>query len=428
MDSLTTRRAARVLHGLAPVVITFSMIGSVSAEDCAWIQDPNRGANASDATVASQQGEEAGKPTAGHNGSVFYLGSPNGDFTMEFNGLLQFRGIGNIRGSETGRSSTSPDDNTELGFEFRRIELALQGNVYDVGYKLVLATEDGAAGVEQIIAQDVAVSYDLTDNLKITAGRYFAPFLREESIGGGGSLAVALSYMNNSLSIGRAEGVSLIHESDRFRGNIFLNDGAGSGGGGGVNNPFADAVDWAVTARADVRLAGDWGQWGDYSASADDPTGAFLGAAVHYQMGESGDSVAANDVDAVMWTVDASVEWKRLNLFIAAAGNHADSGTSSDLDDHGIVAQGGYMTASGTWEPFLRYEFLSFDRDRGYVAKEVSLVTVGTNYHCSKRLKLGLDVVWALDAMPTDSLNAGLLADGVEENQVVARVQAQVKF
>ncbi len=41
----------------------------------------------------------------------------------------------------------------------------------------------------------------------------------------------------------------------------------------------------------------------------------------------------------------------------------------------------------------------------------------GSNYRPTNKLKLGLDVVWALDAKPTDSLNAAILADGSEKNQ-----------
>ncbi len=168
---------------------------------------------------------------AGHDGDHFFLKSADDNFVMGINGLLQYRWIGNFRGDETGRASTSPDDGNEFGFEFRRVELGFGGHVFDprFGYTLVLATEDGAAGVEQLIAQDVILSYAASDNLTLLGGRYFAPFLREELMGGGGSLAVALSFMNNVLSIGRGEGVSAVYQTDSFRVHGFFSDGAGSG-------------------------------------------------------------------------------------------------------------------------------------------------------------------------------------------------------
>ena len=197
--------------------------------------------------------------TAGYDGNAFYLESADGNFLMNIGGLLQYRYIGTFRGDESGRPSVSPDDNSEAGFEFRRVELGFTGHIGDprIGYVLVLATEDGAAGVEQIIAQDVLLTYKATENLTLAGGRYFAPLLREELMGGGGSLAVALSYMNNQLSIGRGEGISAIYEGDSFRAHAFFSDGAGSGGGGGVNSPHGDAAEWALTARGDVKLAGE---------------------------------------------------------------------------------------------------------------------------------------------------------------------------
>ncbi len=282
---------------------------------------------------------------AGHDGDHFYLKSTDDNFLMGINGLLQFRWIGNFRGNESGRASTSPDDNDETGFEFRRIELGFGGHVFDprIGYTLVLATEDGAAGVEQLIAQDVILSYAASDNLTLLGGRYFAPFLREELMGGGGSLAVALSFMNNQLSIGRGEGVSAIYQTDSFRVHGFFSDGAGSGGGGGVNNPTADGVDWAGTVRGDLKLDGEWNQWGGFSAWEGQPSSAFLGGAIHYQKGETGDSLAANDVDLFGWTIDGSLQDGGFNLYIAGAGNHSESDTAADIDNYGFVAQVGYI-------------------------------------------------------------------------------------
>ena len=220
--------------------------------------------------------------TAGYDGSNFFLGAVDGVFMMKMFGLFQGRWVGTFRGNETGRTSTSPDDNDEMGFEFRRIELGFKGHIGGprLGYLLVLATEDGAAGVEQIIAQDVVLIFALSDNVTLRGGRHFAPLLREELIGGGGSLAVALSYMNNELSIGRAEGISLTYETDSLRAQAFFNDGAGSGGGGGVNSPHADAVDVALTGRVDIKLDGQWSQWGDFSAWSGDPLAVFVGGAI----------------------------------------------------------------------------------------------------------------------------------------------------
>ena len=154
----------------------------------------------------------------------------------------------------------------------------------------------------------------------------------------------------------------------------------------------------------------------------------FVGGAFHYQHGEAGDSDPANDVDRFNWTIDGSLENNGFNVYLAVAGSNSESSAAADIDNWGFVAQGGYMAIADTLEPFLRYEYLVFDSDLGFVEDEVSLVTVGTNYHLNSRAKLAFDIIWALDPIPTDSLNAGLLADGVEDGQVVVRAQMQLKF
>jgi hypothetical protein len=361
----------------------------------------------------------------------FFLQSSDGAYLMKIGGLLQYRWVGTFRDDgDTRTVGTSLVDDTETGFEFRRVELVFTGHIGSpsIGYLLVLATEDGEAGVEDIIAQDVRISYDINDNFTVAGGRYFGPFLREELIGGGGSLAVALSFMNNTLSIGRVEGVELKYQSDDVRASLMFSDGAGSGGGGAVNNHTADASDWAVTFRGDVKLDGEWGQWGDFSAAGGAPTAIFIGGAIHAQGGEHGDDVAGNDTDLLHWTADASYENNGLAVYFAFASNHSESSTTTDIDNTGWVVQAGYMLVPDKIEPFVRYETMSFDSDLGYVEDDVSMITVGVNIHNGTHGKFAVDMIYAMDPIPADSLNAGLLADGTKDGQVVARAQYQLKF
>lgn len=398
-----------------------------------WLAESRR--NEIDSLIRETMAESINRTTflqegmlAGHNGSSFFLNSADGGFSMNFGGLMQFRHISTFRGDESGRTSTSPDDNSETGFEFRRVELVFSGHITEPAWKylLVLATEDGTGGIEEVIAQDVKISYDIDENWTLAVGRYFAPLLREELIGGGGSLPVALSYMNNELSIGRGEGVSLLYGGDAVRVHTYFNDGAGSGGGGATNSPWADTTDFALTSRADFRLDGDWSQWGDFTNEGG--RAVFAGVAAHYESGEPGDAVAANDYNLFAWTVDGSYENNGVHLYAAVAGEHFDNVGSADIDNYGVVAQAGYLIPDTPYEPFVRGEMMFFDGDLGYTSDEVALITFGTNYHVNPRVKLAGDVVWALDPVPTDSPNAGILADGVEDNQIVLRMQLQLKF
>ncbi len=380
------------------------------------IDPAHAGSNSSRAATGTEQA--AAGISAGHDDRGFYLASSDDKYLMRVFGLLQLRGVGTFRDDEAGSPSVSPSDGSETGVEFRRVELGFAGHVFDprTGYLLVLAVDGGS----MIIAQDVALSYSLTDAWKVSGGRYFAPFLREELIGGGGSLAPALSYMNNELSVGRAEGVSVMYDSDLLRAHVFASDGAG-----GVSNAFSDMSNWAVTARGDLKLAGEWGQWGDFSNMDGESRGAFLGGAIHYQQGES-DAAPGDDVDLLDWTADGSIECAGFHFFASAAGNHKNRPAAPDLDNFGFVAQSGYML--GRLEPFLRYEVMLFDDANGYSDDTVRMLTGGANFHLNPLLEFGADVMYAFDSVPTDSANAGWLADGSGDGQVVVRLQAQLKF
>lgn len=347
----------------------------------------------------------------------------NDSVSLQIGGLLQFRYIANFRGGETGRPGSSPDEDSNTGFEFRRVEVALSGAAANtpLEYKLVLATSYGPGVSDQIIAQDVVLSYQLNENWSITGGRYFAPLLREELIGGGGSLAIALSYMNNVFSIGRSEGISLIYENEDARAQLFFSDGSNN-----RSNLATDSAEFALSSRVDIRLAGTWEEWGDFTAG-DEPA-IFLGGAVHFESENSGDTAPYDDFKLFAWTVDGSYQNENIHVYAAIAGRHTERPAAPSINNMGFVVQAGYRPEGRPLEPFARYEMLFFDEDNGYSDNEVKLLTLGLNYHVNPMMKIAGDVVWAMDSMPTDSANAGLLADGMKDNQVALRIQAQLKF
>ena len=148
----------------------------------------------------------------------------------------------------------------------------------------------------------------------------------------------------------------------------------------------------------------------------------------HYQRGESGDAVAANDVDLLAWTIDGSIENNGVHVYFAAAAERFEADGAADTDNYGFLVQIGSMVIPDKLEPFVRYECVRFDGNLGFITNEVSLVTIGVNVHLNKSAKLALDAVWAMDPIPTDSLNAGLLADGTKDGQLAVRAQLQLKF
>ena len=103
------------------------------------------------------------------------------------------------------------------------------------------------------------------------------------------------------------------------------------------------------------------------------------------------------------------------------------------------MIQGSY-NINDKFEPFVRYEWMDVSdaEDLGLTAEDtISLVTFGFNHYFNKHnAKFTLDVVWALDPLPSSSsINGGsgsglglLSDDGDEEDQMAVRAQFQLLF
>ncbi len=400
---------------------------------------------------------------AGHNGKHFFLASADGRFLMTLKGQAQVRYIANF--ADDGATTAANFDEQMTGFQFRRLKLKFAGHAFDprLSYKITLAsTRDH----NEVYLEEALIGYELADNLALAGGRTKAPFLREELISSSKQLTVERSLVNESFTAGFVEGLVVRWQPcEAVKLAAALTDGAGSGeetvaaGGAGADWNAAD-VDFALTARLDVKLAGDWGQWKDTSAGSGDQMGLFVGAALHYQKTETGfDATSlippgapnlADDV--VLWTVDGSLEILGLGVYAAVMGMHTEapnnagvlfvSGQPEDLNHYGFVIQAGYMVIPDTLEPFVRYEHLLIDDQVlpavGGVSQEddPNLLTVGFNYYVHKHgAKFTADLVYAFQSLGgagaafgvSDGL--GLRADEVDQDgQLALRAQMQLLF
>jgi len=440
--------------------------------------------------------------SAGHNGKHFFLASDDGSFLLEISGQIQFRYVWNSRSEKAfedeglGEDVSFVDDEDEAGFEVRRTKIKFAGHIGDpaIKYLVRLAVDRGDNSVN---ADTIVISYDLGDGWTLWGGETKAPFLREELVSSSRQLAVERSYVNEIFTADYVQGFGLnIDLNDSAKLAVALTDGARSGslgtnrftqstpaqvpadevgdpillgsgdepaGCGSADTPFdgeidpvvdcgdssiskdfyGDRSDFAVTARVDVRLDGDWSQASDFSAWEGEDQALFIGGAVHYEVGETGDSSLNNDFFA--WTIDASFETQGLNVFAAFIGHHTDVESDSFADDsdlYGVVVQGGYMIVPDKLEPFIRYEYIDLDEPDHSVAvgtpaststrydDEISIVTVGANYYLNRHnAKFTVDVVWALDPLPIAQTGLGLLVDDPgSDDQVALRAQFQLLF
>ncbi len=392
-----------------------------------------------------------GAITAGHNGRHFYLAGEDGSFTMAIGGHVQVRHVSNWR-------SDAADD-TESGFQLRRTKVYFEGTV--ISPRVHYAVQFGAVRDTQNLATDkIVVGYDLTDTLHLWMGEDKGPFMREEMISSKRQLAVDRSLVNEAFTLDKVQGAGVKWAAhDRLRVQAMVHDGLRSGEAPGddwVGDAWAgfgasrskdfndDATDYALAARVDFLLAGQWKQWNDFTSWPGEDWFAYVGAAVDYEHGETG-GPAGND-HWLAWTVDAAIEVDGLSLSAAYVGAATDLGDGapggSNYQPWGIAAQAAWnfpwAADHQSIEPFVRYEHLDTDGLGGRLAAgqnaRVNLLTVGANWYLHQHsAKFTADLVVAFDPLhsniPGVSDGTGLLADtDGADGQTVLRMQYQLLF
>jgi hypothetical protein len=374
---------------------------------------------------------------------------------------MQIRYIASlIQKSRDGSPGAGEDDEDE-GFQIRRAKIGFEGHV-EAGrkwnYGIVLAasyngidqddTSHGPEADANVYAEDIWVSTQVADGLTIKAGKFKLPFLRGELTSSKHELAVERGSVTEVFTLDRAEQIQLQYQPmDAVKLMVSISDGANSGTG----TIGADNVEFAITARADVLLAGEWGQMNDTSAWEGEPFAAFIGAAVHYQMGDdpNGDVDTENDGDFFAWTVDGSIETNGLGVAAAFMGQHSnydDDFGASDYDLYGASVEASYFVIADKLQPFVRFEWMTIDLEDASSEDidDALLLTVGGNYYFDKHnAKFTLDMVWWIDGdLPTgngnsrdsiggDPVSSGLgFASGDEhsEDALLVRAQFQLLF
>lgn len=363
---------------------------------------------------------QGGGLTAGYD-KGFFLASDDGTFRLNVWGQIQFRHITTFRDGSS--------DDMEAGFQARRTKVGFNGHVGDprFTYDIILSADRGSGSIG---LESFQAGVNVMEGVTVAFGKMKVPFNREWIMSDKVQLAVERSSVNAYFSPSYAEGVQVSWDAADF---LKLTGMVHDGWGSDTSDFNADNTDLALTGRVDVKLAGDWKQAKEFAAWSGEPLAAFVGAAVHYEVAETG-STADND-KFLAWTVDGLVKWEGLNVFASFSGLHTDYEADPNVDDYGLVVQGGYMVIPDKLEPFVRYELLMLDDE-----PDVNILTVGANYYIRKHnAKLSVDVVWVMDPMDIGSNyrfsgqgnpnGSGLgLIGSTEEDMVAVRAQFQLLF
>lgn len=347
------------------------------------------------------------KTTAGYD-DHFFLSSPDGNFRLELSGQVQLRFVYN--------HLESIDDSNQVSFENRRTKLKFSGHVINprLRYSITGAFDDRSGGFS---LNGAYVSYALTDDFTIRAGRVRPPLLREEDVSSKRQLLAERSIIARTFKQNRTTGLGFQFEQDviRLRG-AFMD---------GTKDRFGDQS-FIAAGRVEVLLAGEWKQLRDFTSFRSDEPLISLGAGVLIRE-EDFEDTDDNDGKLFRWAADVSMEFGGANLFAAIVGNHVDEEKEIARNQFGVVLQGGLFLTDEI-ELFAQYVWGDADGK----APDLSVLTAGFNYYLAKHsLKWTMDIGYAFNEVG-DFWASGSTGfrenDAGDDGQIVVRGQWQLLF
>jgi hypothetical protein len=394
---------------IATFVIAGTACGLASAQSTLDIERAYTAELMADAANRSSLLQGAGE------GSGFTMTSGDGSSTLTTNALFQFRYVANFR--DDANNGVGTDNDFTHGFEIPRARIDWSGNLINDNLTYRISGDFGeinTGGSNNFIVTWAYGQYEFEgmEGAFVRFGQFKAPLMWEELVDAEFQLAADRSVAGETFSQQYSQGLMFGYEQEAWRGYFAFTDGINS-----VATNYNDGVesDWAVTARGEFKIAGDWARFTDFTSWRNSDYAAKVGAAVHYeQIGETGNlqgaaggggrsalGPIASPGDQLLYTVDAAVEGNGWNAFAAFYGSssEADNVSNSDFNDFGVVAQAGVFVTDQV-ELFGRYDGIFLDSDRNTTEDTFNFAAIGMNYYFfpeSHAVKATLDLLMSFD-------------------------------
>jgi len=362
--------------------------------------------------------------TAGWSNGKFLLQSSDGNFVLHPWFQLQVR---NTTSWSIDGKQPNGTDNTQNGFEIRRMKWGFDGNAFtpNLTYAFQWAV-DRKSGTPNL--EDAWVRYKFADQFAIRTGQFKDPFSHESLISSKRFTSAERSYMNDQFSPGDnyIQGASLIYEGSNIHGEFAFTDGSNTastvGNRSNFNQNFQDwgtnNADWGVAGRLEFLVMGDWKNYDQYSGMGVKDSTLVLGGAFDY--------TEIGDTDVLLHTVDATFQMPAgLGLAGAFIGRYTKDfpaalgpGAQQDLYEWGVMLQASYLLNS-QWELFARYDYTDFDDD-GFSAAQLAAglddkvheISGGVNYYMhGHSAKFTIDIGCLPNGAPFNDDGAGILVN-----------------
>jgi hypothetical protein len=335
-------------------------------------------------------------------------------------GYMQFRYVFNHR------DDVPDDDDDAIGFQTSRTRLYVDSKItpdISARVRFTFNRATGAAGLDQAYG-----NFNLPDNFKLRIGQFGLPLFRDEYISADKQLAVNSSPTNILFNQGQVQGIQLGREFDSWRFWTAYTDGLRSG-----NTDFTNPkeANFALTGRAEWKIAGEWSRFDDYTSFPGSDFAAMLGGAAHTEQGSQ--LASGQFVDNLVYlTADLGLEGDGWNAFISGVFTWVDGSTTGWNTLGGFIIQGGFFVSEKT-ELFARYDLTFVDPDAPDLT-DFGTITAGFNHYfipASHALKFTANVLYFFDEQATSPIspdtNVGLL-DSTQTGQWVFQAQMQMVF
>lgn len=349
---------------------------------------------------------------ASESGSSLYLG-----------GHAQFRYTANWR------SGVGRHDRFTNGFHSRRVRLHFFGTLIDPKLSYRIDAESSITGGFSL--PEAFGRYQFNERFSIQWGQFKLPFLREETISNTNQLATERSPTNEAFSQARSQAIALEYRLDDVKLLAALSDGMAT-----QNTDFTSPreADYALTGRVELKWAGEWKHFDQFTSFRGSPYAGGIGAALHVQQG--GDTgITTRDIDLFTYTIDVMTKGDGWHTYGAFVGRHIDDRTvPGDFTDFGFIVQGGFFLSENT-EAFARFDAIFPDNARA-LGGDFRTITFGAVYYHfpkSHALKVTIDCVVFLDDQRGSSsvvrpATGGALLTTPRSGQTALRAQAQIVF
>ena len=360
---------------------------------------------------------------AGYTNGRFILQSEDGKFLAHPWLQLQFRNVTDFR---EGVKHNGADDDTQNGFETRRLKFGADGNLFgnQLTYFTQFAVDRHTGNVQMEMAW---AKYQFDDSpFAIRGGQFKDPLDHEQLATSRLFPAIDRSLIDDVFANaeGFVKGVSFIYDpASSVRAEFAYHGGLRNFDTNFQQYPTAGIpTNWATAARIEVKPFGKWKEYEQITAYGIKENTLVFGAGADYT--ETGHS------DALVHVADGQYQTASgLSIYAAYLGRYATRNTSAKVDTYDPTARlQAAWAINSHWEPYARYEYIHFNGHEFAKGTElnVHVITAGVNYYLyGQSFKVSGDVSYLPNGVPVNDDGFGLLANNGRD-EVVGRMQFQL--